>query len=510
MKESRTRNVAKNITASLLSQTMMLVLNCILRTVFIKTLNVDYLGVNGLFSNVLSILSFAELGIGNAIIFSLYKPFANRDEELLCSLMHLYKVVYRAVFFIVLLGGLILIPFLNYLIKGEPHINDNLILIYLLYLADTSMSYLFIYKQSIIQADQKGYVVTSILTVSNIVKVSVQIIVLYIFHNFILFLSIQIICKIAGNIYCSHEANKRYPFIKKKSKPLKKEESQRLFKDVKSMAAYKFGSIVLNSTDNIIISSMISITSAGLLSNYTLLSHACKNILGGITSSFTASIGNLNAVGTIEQKYNVFNKVLLITVWLFGMAAIGIMVVSKYLITVWIGPEYVLKPIIVFALICEFYVAGVHTVESHYRTTMGFFVKGRFAPVAAAIMNILLSVLFCIKWGLFGILAATSISRVLTLAVVDSWIIYKDGFHRNPIIYFLKNMGFLSLLLCIGIICDYAVKRIMIQGWQGVVLQIITVLIIYNVIMLSVFCRSQLFKEIIVAGKSLVGKKKQL
>ena len=504
MAESRTRNVAINITASLLSQTMMLVLNFILRTVFIRTLNVDYLGVNGLFSNVLSILSFAELGIGNAIIFSLYKPLAIRDEEKLCSLMHLYKVVYRAIFFIVLSLGLLLIPFLKYLIKGEPHINDNLILIYLLYLADTSISYLYIYKQSIIQADQKGYVVTSILTASNVVKVSVQIVVLYLFHNFILFLLIQIICKIAGNIYCSHVANKRYPYINKQSRPLEKSESQRIFKDVKSMAAYKFGSIVLNSTDNIIISSMISITSAGVLSNYTLLSMACKNILGGITSSFTASIGNLNAVGTIEQKYNVFNKVLLITVWLYGMAAIGIMVVSKNLISVWIGQEFVLKPVIVFALICEFYVAGVHTVESHYRTTMGYFVKGRLAPIMAAVLNIVLSVLLCIKWGLLGVLAATSISRVLTLATIDSWIIFKDGFHRNPIIYFLKNFGYLSLLLFIGIICDCAVRRINIEGWLGVILQIVTVLLIYNLIMLFIFHRSQLFKEIFIAGKSLV------
>lgn len=507
MAQSRTRNVAVNIAVSLLTQALMLILNFVLRTIFIRTLGVDYLGVNGLFSNVLHILSFAELGIGNAIIFNLYKPLADGDKERLCSLMQLYKKVYRVIFLIVLGVGLALIPFLHYFIKGEPNISENLTVIYLLYLSNTAISYLYIYKQSIIQADQKKYVVTMVLTIANIIKFLAQIAVLYLTHNFILFLIIQLLCTIGGNIYCSIVADKRYPYIKGTPKPLAKKDSKNIFTDVKSMAAYKFGSIILNSTDNVIISAMVNITTVGLLSNYTMLTGACNTILHSITAAFTASIGNLNAVGTEEQKYNVFNKVFLITAWIYGLAAVGLMVLSKYFITVWIGPEFVMKPIVVLALLGEFYVAGIHSLESHYRTTMGFFVKGRFAPVLAAVLNVGLSIVLCLRWGVVGVLAATSIARISTLAVVDSWIIYKDGFHRRPIIYFLKNAGYLALFFAIALLCYIVVSYITFPGWLGVIVQIIMVVLIYNIIMVLVFHRSKGFKEIIQASKGLIKRK---
>ena len=503
---SRTKNVAVNMTVSLATQVVMLFLNFVSRTVFIQTLGIDYLGINGLFHNVLTVLSFAELGIGNAIIFNLYKPLAVNDHERLCSLMSLYKRIYRIIFLVVLIVGLAIIPFLPYLIKGEPNISENLTLIYILYLINTSVSYLYIYKQSIIQADQKRYLVVGILTIASIVRVLAQIAVLYIFHDFILFLVIQIVSTIGGNIVCSYIADKKYPFLKKTPKALEKDDSKKIFKDVKSMAAYKFGSIILNSSDNIIISALVSITTVGMVSNYVMLYGACNTILRSITSAFTASIGNLNATGTESQKYNVFNKVLFITAWMYGMAAVGIIVLSKYFIALWIGEEFILDTIIAVAIVLEFYVAGIHTVESHYRTTMGFFVKGRFAPVLAAVLNIVLSVILCQKIGVVGVFLATAISRVLVLGIVDSWIIFKDGFHRSPLIYFVKNFGYLSLFFIIGLVCSYCISLVPDWGWSGVVIQFILVLLVYNGIMILIFHKTQLFKEILGAIKSLIRK----
>lgn len=507
MARSRTRNVAVNMSVSLISQALMLFLNFFMRTVFIRTLGVDYLGVNGLFSGVLTVLSFAELGIGNAIIFNLYKPLAYHDEERLCSLMALYKKIYRVIFGIVLGVGLAIIPFLPLIIKGDPDIDENLIVIYLFYLANTAISYLYIYKQSIIQADQKKYVVTTIITTAHIIKVAVQIVVLLFFHDFITYLIIQLLSTIGGNIYCSHVANKQYPFINNRPKPIGRDESKRIFTDIKSMAAYKFGSIILNSSDNIIISAMVSITTVGLVSNYSMLYGACGNILRSVTSAFTASIGNMNAVGTEEQKYNVFNKVLLITAWIYGMAAVGLVVISKCFIGVWIGNEFVLDTWIVIAIIAEFYVAGIHTVESHYRVTMGFFVKGRLAPVVAAILNVVLSVVFCKIMGVIGVFFATTVSRVLVLGTVDSIIIYRDGFRRSPLIYFVKNFGYLTLFIMIGLMSAWLVSFIKFGNWFDVIVQIIVVLSVYNLIMTAVFYRTPAFKEIIHAGKNLIRKK---
>lgn len=506
---SRARQVVFNATASIVTQLVMIGLNFVSRTVFIRTLDIDYLGVNGLFTNILSVLSFAELGIGSAIVYSLYKPLAENDEERLCSLMQLYKKFYLIVFGVVLVLGLSLIPFLDFFIKGKPNVDENLIVIYLFFLFDTALSYLYIYKQSIITADQKEYLVTTVLTSASILRVLGQIIILYLTHNYILFLVINLFFRLAGNIYCSHVADKKYPYICTPPKPLPQEEKNKIFTNVKSMAAYQFGSIILNSADSIIISAMISVTMVGIVSNYLLLCVACKNILNGITNAFTASLGNLNATSTREEKYNVFNKVLLITAWIYGFAAVGIIVLSKYFVEVWIGPDFIMNNIIVIAIVSEFYISGIHTLESHYRFTMGYFVKGRIAPILAAILNIIFAICFCKLWGVAGVFFATALSRIITLGVIDSIIIFKDGFNKNPLVYFAKNIVFLGLFISIGILCSLVVGLINGHTWSSVIIQIVLVCLIFNIIMISIFYRSKVFKEIIDAGKmtmkSIVG-----
>lgn len=503
MATSRTKRVALNAVVSLLTQIFMILLNFVSRTVFIKTLDIDYLGVNGLFTNVLSILSFAELGIGHAIVFNLYKPLADGDKERLCSLMHLYKKVYRAIFFTVMILGLAMIPFLDVLIKGTTNIKENLIIIYLFFLIDTAISYLYIYKQSIITADQKQYVVTTILTAASCLRVFGQIIILYLTHNFILVLVVNIIFRFAGNVYCSNVANKLYPYILDEPIPLSKTDTKKIFKDVVSMAAYKFGSVILNSTSNIIISTMVSITTVGLVSNYTMLCVACRSLLNGITNSFTASLGNLNATATKEQKYNVFNKVLLITAWIYGMTSIGLIVLSKYFVALWIGENFVLPIFVVIAIVSEFYISGIHTLESHYRFTMGYFVKGKVAPILAALLNIGLAIPFCHLWGVAGVFIATSVARIVTLGIIDSYIIFKDGFQRNPIIYFTKNAVFIFLFIVIGTGCYWLISFSKGHTWISLISQILIVLFVYNIIMLIIYGHTQEFKEIIFAFKGL-------
>lgn len=501
---SRTRQVVLNAMASILTQIVLLFLNFISRNIFIRTLGIDYLGVNGLFSNILTVLSFAELGIGHAIIFSLYKPLANHDEERLCSLMQLYKKFYIAIFFIVLIVGIALIPFLDFFIKGEPNIDDNLIVIYLFFLMDTAISYIYIYKQSIITADQKQYVVTSVITIVTVLKVISQISILYITHSYILFLVVNLLFNLAGNYYCSWVADKKYPFIQNTPKPLPKKEKKAILVNIKSMAAYKFGSIILNSSDGIIISAMVNITSVGLVSNYTMICMACNKILKGITNAFTASLGNLNALASPEKKYDVFNKVYLITAWVYGLASIGIIVLSKYFIEMWIGINYALSQLVVIAIVSEFYVSGIHTLESHYRYTMGYFVKGRLAPLLASLLNIFLAIFLCSKWGIAGVFFATSLSRILTLGIIDSWIIYRDGFFRNPAIYFVKNVCFLLLFVFIGMLCFYITSFFIWHTWFSFVLQSVIVIILYNLIMIVVFGRTREFKEILSAAKLLI------
>lgn len=241
MGESRTKNAIKNFNLGAVSQVVNTLIMFFVRTVFIKTLGEEYLGVNGLFTNILTVLSFAELGIGNAIIYSMYKPISEDDKSKINGLLKLYKKSYTIIGIIVISIGLLIAPFIKFLIKDSPNISENLILIYILFLANTSLSYFFTYKKSIISAHQKEYVINNYRIVFHLIKGVLQILFLLLTRNFILYLLIQILCTLLENISLSRKANKMYAYIKNKEKTdVSKEEKRQIFKNVKALVVYKF------------------------------------------------------------------------------------------------------------------------------------------------------------------------------------------------------------------------------------------------------------------------------
>lgn len=508
MARSRTKNVLKNVWVGIICRVINLIMGFVSRTVFISILGIEYLGVNGLFTNVLTILSFAELGIGNAIIFSMYKPLAENDEQKLASLMQFYKKTYTIIGIVVAVIGVAVVPFLPYLINGTTSIAEDLTVIYLLFLANTAVSYFFVYKKSIITADQKNYLVVGLGEIICIARIIVQLIVLYFTHNFILYLVLQIAFTAIDNIVLSIIADKIYPYIKQKAQPLSKEETKTIFVNVFSLVVYKIGSVILNGTDNILVSSLIDVASVGLVSNYVYLHTACNSILSVILNAFTASIGNLNAEEDSEKKHNVFNKVFLLSVWLYGFAAVGLAVVSPAFISAWIGEQYLLDRLTVFAIMLGFYVPQAHFAAYTYRTTTGLFTKGKWAPLLAAIINIVLSILLCQWIGIAGIFLATPIARMLTTGIVDPILIYKHVFKRNPLEYYVKYVMYLLLVIALGMLCNLCISFITVSGWLGVILQILVVTIVFNVAMLIVFGRTQMVKEVFTTLKKFLKKKK--
>ena len=244
MKESRTKNSARNASVAIITKIIYIIMNFICRTFFIKLLGSEYLGINGLFTNILTMLSFAELGIGTAIIYKMYKPIADDDHERIKTLLHFYKKTYAIIGIVILIIGLSIIPFLNNFIKEVPNIKENLIVIYILFLSNTSISYFFAYKKSIITGYQKEYILNIITLIVTIILDIVQIIFLYLTHDYIIYLLLQILATIIENVIASIKANKLYPYIKDKEyKKLAKDEQKSIFKDVKSLFFYLFSHI---------------------------------------------------------------------------------------------------------------------------------------------------------------------------------------------------------------------------------------------------------------------------
>ena len=496
MAESRMKNSIKNFRYGAFTQILSTVFSFISRTVFIKILGEQYLGINGLFTNILTVLSFAELGIGNAIIFSMYKPIAIDDTEKVNALMNLYKKCYRIIGVVVLLVGVAITPFINLFIKDPPNIPESLYFIYLLYVINTALSYFFTYKKSIISAHQKEYIINGYRMFFIVFKNIVQIAFLVVTHNFIVYLILQIICTFLENLSLSIKANKMYPYIETNNyQEISKEEKGTIFKNVKSLIMYKFGSVILNGTSNIVISKMIGVVIVGFYSNYLMIVQAVSNVVGNALNGITASIGNLNATANEKVKEKTFYELFFISVWIFGFCSIALLTLLNPFIELWIGNNYLLEYNAVIAIVLQFYINGVQFTGYTYRTTAGLFVKGKWAPIIAAIINIILSILLGYVWGITGILLATSIARLATTTWVDAFLVHKYEFKTLWTKFIRKYIGYASIIIINYLICELIISNIGSGGIVNFILKAIIVTVVSNIIFILAFLRKEEFKN---------------
>ena len=453
-----------------------------------------------MFTNILTILSFTELGIGSAIIYSLYKPLAEDDKEKIRKLLRLFKDAYTIISVVIGVLGLALIPFLRHIISDVPQVQEDIRLLYVLFLANTILSYVFGYKKSLLTADQKNYIVILIYQIVHIFQLAAQIVILYITHDYILYLCLMMGCTLLNNIVSSCYANKRYPWIKNsvKEERLSKNERKPLFDNIKNIFIYKLGSVFLNGTDNIIISSVINTALVGFTSNYVMVINAATTVITQGCSGLTASIGNYNVKADKKENERVFDQLNLISYWMFGMVAVMLACfLSPFIEICWLGKEYVLSKGIVLTLVASFYFTCINYIPSSYRTAMGFFRQSRYAPLLAAIINIVLSIVFAKFIGLSGIFLATSIAKISTYCIIDPYNVYKRGFAKSPKAYYFKFVLRFVLLAAVYILTECILSFVNVGGFIGLIVKFVIALLIYNLIMLAVYVRNKAFLDLV-------------
>ena len=494
MKNSRTENSIQNVKTGLIVQLVNKIMVFIVRTVFIKCLNTEYLGVHGLFGNILTILSFAELGIGTAIIYNMYKPVAEDDKEKIKSLMKLYKQSYNIIGVIVFILGLLVIPFMGYIVKDVPNIKENIIFIYLLFLFNTSVSYFFTYKKSIIIAYQKQCIINNIDTLCYIFRGLLEIIILIVTKNFILYLLIEIVMTILENVVIAIKANKMFPYLKDYDvKKIDKLEKKRIFENVKSLVVYQFGAVVMNGTDNILISSLINVNTVGLCSNYTMIINAIKSVLQTSLNGITASIGNLNATGSVEQKEKIFYQLTFINYIIYSFCTISFIVLLNPFVEIWLGSKYVLTLSVSIALSTSFFIDGIRQPGFAYRTTLGLFNKSKMTPYIGTITNIVLSILLCKMMGVTGIFVATCIAQLCSYSWIDPYLIHKYEFKTSVWKYYKKYLIYAITYFIEMVICLFISNFINFNLYLDFVIKCIIVMIVPNVLNLIIYCRTDEF-----------------
>lgn len=453
----RTEKSIINVTASLFTNAVTLIASFIVQRIFIYMLGNEYNGINGLFTNIISMLSITELGIGTAIIYNLYKPVAENDLTTIKSLLNFYKKSYIVIAGALFCLGAIMMMFLQSIIGGNP-LKENLYLIFMLFLTDCLLSYFLSYKRSILYAYQKNYILDFIHLVTSIIQNIIQIVVLIKYRNYIIYLLIKIAGKLIENIIISLYIDRNYGMILDAgTKPLSKVIKNDILTKVKALLLHRVGGFFVIGSDSIVITYSLGVLSMGLYTNYNLLLTAANSLLKKIFEVLTYVVGNFLVTSNNEQNFLIYKKIDLLDFWVFGWAATVMFAMFPTIISLWLGTEYILSVPVTFALVINFYLQGMRASIDTFKNAAGIFYEDRFVPLLEASVNIIVSVVCAKIWGLVGVFIGTIVSTgVLFFYSYPKYVckplfsLSKKGYVKQTVLHVLTVIS--SILASDGII----------------------------------------------------------
>lgn len=502
--KSRTEYSARNTTVAIVARVIAILLGFCTRVVFTQTLSEEYVGINGLFTDILNVLALSELGIGTAITYALYKPIAEQDVEKQKALMRLYKKFYRIVAIVVLIAGLLVIPFMDVLIKNKTDV-EHLTVLYLMYLANSVLSYLMIYKKTLIDAHQLSYIGVVYHTVFLIIQNVLQMLVLLVTGNFTLFLSLLIICTLLNNFFISKKADRMYPFLKEKQvKELPEEEKKGIYQNIKAMLMHKVGDVVVNNTDNLLLSSMVGIVSVGLYSNYYLVIGSIRQVLNQAFQGITASVGNLGVEEGRERVRRIFETAFFIGQWIFGFAAICLFELLTPFVELSFGPQYVFGTEITFVLCLNFYFTGMRQATLVFRDSLGLFRYDRYKSLVEAMINLVVSIVLGYYFGTIGIFIGTLCSTLTTSLWVEPYMLYKHRLKAPVYQYFLKYIKYAAVTGGAWWITDILCRLVPGDAVKQLLLRLIICLVVPNLIFLLIHGWSREFRFALAKAKQML------
>ena len=451
--EGRSAKSVRNVATGLFNKVLMMVLAFATRTIFIRLLGAEYTGISSLYTNILSVLSLAEMGIGNVLMFYLYGALKDNDEEKIKRLVEEFRKIYLTIIFIVLSVGLALIPFLKYIVHSKLG-NEELVGYYVLYLINSVSSYFVVYRTMILSADQKNYISNIVHTVATILMYIFQMLYLFLIGNFWGYLVIQVLHTIGANLVLNQIALKHYPYLRNKKLYLndypREINKRELFKNIKATFMFKISDIVLDQTDSIIISIMFGTVVVGYYSNYYMLISYIVAIAGIIANGLVASFGNLNTEGDMEHSYEMF-RVALTAFSIFGtICTTCYACIVQDFVPIWVGAQYVMPYGLVIAVLAVFYLRMATNTMWMYRSAMGIFQEVQYINLAAAGLNIVLSVLLGKMIGVAGVIAATAVSRILTSFWFEGKVVF-GRFDKSVKIYLLLQVK--NFVICFTSVC---------------------------------------------------------
>lgn len=446
---SRTKNVLLTASVSEICTILNQVLGFVYRTVFLYLLSSDYLGINGLFTNILNILSLAELGISTAIVYRFYQPIKEQNIEQVGRLMNYFQHVYRIILCVILGCGLCLLPFLNFFINADSQIpaDINLYVVYILFLMQTASSYMFAYRQSLLTADQKQYQLSIFQLIITVVRYTVQIGILFWFRDYTLTLLLSVVITILGNIAISTFVKRKYRDVFKVKSSLTKDEKKEILADTRACMCHRIGFTVLNSTDNLVLAKMINLFYVGVYSNYSLIINSLNTLASQVLDNVTASLGNAHVDMDENGRLQVYKNMIFVNWWMAVSLTVCLYSLVNKLIILWIGPELLLNKFTVMCLAAQFYLTFSRKTNISFTNASGLFVKDMYRPLIEALLNLLISIFLAQKVGIAGVFLGTIISSLLTVFWREPYLLFKYDFKSEMTWYWLEYIKFAILAL---------------------------------------------------------------
>lgn len=454
-KIERTKNAARNIIFGVILKAYQIIVPFLMRTAMIYLMGVQYLGLNSLFTSILQVLNLAELGVGSAMIYSMYKPIAEDDNATICALMKLYKTYYRIIGLVIAVIGCALTPFIPKLISGDVPDNLNIYLLYLLNLGATVLSYwLYAYKNCILQAHQRVDIVSKVSLVTSTIQYTLQLLVLWLFKDYYLYVIVLLATQALTNIATAMCANRIYPQFKPKGQ-IATEEKKAINNRIKDLFTSKIGGIIYDSADTIVISSFLGLTALAIYQNYFYILNAITGLITVVFSACTAGIGNSIVVETKGKNYKDLNKFTFIICWGAGFCAVCLLCLYQPFMELWVGKDLMLSSSAVICFVVYFFVRQLNSLFNTYKDASGMWHEDRFRPLVAALTNLALNLILVQFIGLYGIL----ISTVLAIVCVGMpWLLHNLFtviFEKKYLVGYLKNLLYYCFIILISCTITY-------------------------------------------------------
>lgn len=457
MRDSRTKNAYRNIVAGLIYKSVVLLLPFISRTLIIYLIGTSILGVNTLFSSILSFLSLAELGFGSAIVYSMYKPIAENNTSRICALLNYYRYLYRVVGLSILGLGLLLLPFLKLFINGTPPEGTNIYVLYIIYLINTAISYFAVgYRQSLLIAYQRSDIRDKISTIITLAIRLFEIAVIFFTRNIYIYASTSVIGTVVNNITVYIVTNKLYPEIKCIGSINKSERSE-IGKKIRGLFGTKLNSIVVNQADNIVISAFLGLVALAQYSNYFHILSTVSGFVMIVFSSMTAGIGNKIEVDDAESVFGLFRTINFMNNWVVGWCSICLACLYQPFMIIWVKQELALSNEFALLMAAYFYIYQIQRTILTFKDAGGLWYEDRFRPIFSMTFNLLLNLLLINLIGINGVVISTIIVFLVSVPwcnyVVFKYLFKKSALNniREMVLNFLVTLviGAITYLICL-------------------------------------------------------------